>query len=105
MASIVILKRLLERWRTLLERGNQNGLQGLRWLAPEALHEVEPHAAGLAAVHVPEEGIVDYHGVYAIPPRSTCRQFTTFTRPGGCLHLRPSQSTPNRYTLDLISRA
>jgi L-2-hydroxyglutarate oxidase len=53
------------RLHTLLERGNQNGLQGLRWLAPEALREIEPHAAGIAAVHVPEEGIVDYAAVIA----------------------------------------
>jgi L-2-hydroxyglutarate oxidase len=51
------------RLRTLLERGTQNGLRGLRWLSAEELHEIEPHAAGLAAVHVPEEGIVDYAGV------------------------------------------
>lgn len=48
------------RLQTLLERGTQNGLRGLRWLSAEELHEIEPHAAGLAAVHVPEEGIVDY---------------------------------------------
>lgn len=51
------------RLRTLLERGTQNGLRGLRWLGPEALREIEPHAAGIAAVHVPEEGIVDYRAV------------------------------------------
>lgn len=51
------------RLRTLLERGTQNGLQGLRWLGREEFREIEPHAAGLAAVHVPEEGIVDYRAV------------------------------------------
>lgn len=51
------------RLRVLLERGEQNGLKGLRWVEQGALREVEPHAAGLAAVHVPEEGIVDYQGV------------------------------------------
>lgn len=51
------------RLRTLMERGAQNGLRGLRWLSAEELHEIEPHAAGLAAVHAPEEGIVDYSGV------------------------------------------
>lgn len=53
------------RLRTLMERGTQNGLSGLRWLEREAFREIEPHAAGLAAVQVPEEGIVDYHGVCA----------------------------------------
>jgi L-2-hydroxyglutarate oxidase len=51
------------RLRTLLERGTQNGLSGLRWLEQGELREVEPYAAGIAAVHVPQEGIVDYRGV------------------------------------------
>lgn len=29
-------------------------------LAPEEIHEIEPHAAGVAAIRVPEEGIADY---------------------------------------------
>lgn len=53
------------RLHTLIERGTQNGLHGLRWLEREAFREIEPHAAGLAAVQVPEEGIVDFHGVCA----------------------------------------
>lgn len=53
----------VERLRILLERGTQNGLQGLRWLGAGELKEIEPHAAGLAAVHVPQEGIVDYRAV------------------------------------------
>lgn len=48
------------RLRTLFERGQQNGLSGLRWMGPEEFREIEPHASGIAAVHVPEEGIVDY---------------------------------------------
>ncbi len=51
------------RLKILLERGEQNGLRGLRWLDRAQLREIEPHAAGVAAVHVPEEGIVDYEGV------------------------------------------
>jgi len=47
----------------LLERGTSNGLKDLRKLGPEQIREIEPHAAGLAAIHVPEEGIVDYAGV------------------------------------------
>jgi (S)-2-hydroxyglutarate dehydrogenase len=48
----------------LWERGNANGLQGLRRLSSrEEIREIEPHAAGVAAIHVPEEGIVDYRAV------------------------------------------
>jgi len=53
------------RLKTLLERGQQNGLAGLRWLDQAQLREIEPHAAGIAAVHVPAEGIVDYAAVIA----------------------------------------
>lgn len=53
------------RLRQLEERGRANGLQGLRWIAAEEIPGIEPHARGLAALHVPEEGIVDYAGVVA----------------------------------------
>jgi (S)-2-hydroxyglutarate dehydrogenase len=46
--------------RRLLERGRENGLAGLAWLEPAELREIEPHAGGVAAVRVPEEGIVSY---------------------------------------------
>jgi L-2-hydroxyglutarate oxidase len=48
------------RLQALYQRGQDNGLKGLRLLSPEQLREIEPHAAGLAAIHVPEEGIADY---------------------------------------------
>jgi L-2-hydroxyglutarate oxidase len=47
----------------LYERGRQNGLQGLRVLGPTELREIEPHAGGVKALHVPQEGIVDYASV------------------------------------------
>ncbi len=50
----------LPRLDELLERGRANGLRGLRRISREELREKEPHAAGLAALHVPETGIVDY---------------------------------------------
>lgn len=53
------------RLRELETRGRANGLTGLRRLDREGLRALEPHAAGLAALHVPEEGIVDYAAVCA----------------------------------------
>src|ERR1017187_1987033 len=53
----------LPRLENLWERGNANGLLGLRKLNPQQIKEIEPHAAGIAAIHVPQEGIVDYPGV------------------------------------------
>lgn len=55
----------IPRLNNLFERGQSNGLQGLKLLSTAELREREPHAAGLAAIHVPEEGIVDYGGVVA----------------------------------------
>jgi L-2-hydroxyglutarate oxidase len=48
------------RLHSLYQRGQENGLRGLRLLTPEELHQIEPHASGVAAIHVPEEGIADY---------------------------------------------
>src|ERR1700690_4123964 len=45
----------LPRLENLWQRGQANGLQGLRKLTPEQIQEIEPHAAGLAAIHVPQE--------------------------------------------------
>ena len=47
----------------LWQRGNANGLFGLHKLLPAQIKEIEPHAAGIAAIHVPQEGIVDYPAV------------------------------------------
>lgn len=44
----------------LHKRGQQNGLQNLTWLQPEALKEHEPHVNGVAGLFVPQTGIVDY---------------------------------------------
>ena len=44
------------------ERGQANGVQ-CELIDAERLHELEPHAAGIRAIHVPEAGIVDYQQV------------------------------------------
>ncbi|MGA2449522.1 MAG: L-2-hydroxyglutarate oxidase [Polyangiaceae bacterium] len=44
----------------LERRGRANGLMGIRRLGPEELREIEPNAAGVAALSVPETAIVDY---------------------------------------------
>jgi L-2-hydroxyglutarate oxidase len=53
----------LPRLRDLHERGLANGLEGLRMLGPQEMREIEPHAGGVAALRVPQEGIVDYQKV------------------------------------------
>jgi (S)-2-hydroxyglutarate dehydrogenase len=56
----------LSRLQDLFERGQQNGLKDLKMLSPEQMKEIEPHVAGVAAIRVPEEGIVDYGRVCAV---------------------------------------
>jgi len=53
----------LPRLDDLLERGRRNGLRGLRRLGPDEAREIEPHVRCRAAIHVPEEGIVDFGAV------------------------------------------
>ncbi len=50
----------VERLRALHERGTANGLEGLRWMSRDEMREIEPHVGGVAALRVPQEGIVDY---------------------------------------------
>lgn len=49
----------------LARRGRANGIAGLRTLNGEELREVEPHVAGVRALHVPGSGIIDYGAVAA----------------------------------------
>lgn len=44
----------------LLDRGKQNGLEGMTVLNKKELAEYEPHVTGVAGIHVPQTGIVDY---------------------------------------------
>ena len=50
----------MPRLQDLLERGQANGVAGLRMLGPEELREFEPHASGVAALLVPGTGVTDY---------------------------------------------
>ena len=47
----------------LERRGRANGVPGLRRLDADGIRELEPHAAGVAALYSPETGIVDFRAV------------------------------------------
>jgi L-2-hydroxyglutarate oxidase len=53
----------VERLDSLHMRGMQNSLLGLRRLNGDEIKDFEPHVAGLAGLHVPQTGIVDFVGV------------------------------------------
>src|SRR5262245_12895535 len=46
----------------IFDRGQANGVR-CEMIGPERLRELEPHAAGIRAIHVPEAGIVNYRQV------------------------------------------
>ena len=52
----------LSQLQKIFERGQQNGVQ-CQLIDRDRLLELEPHCAGIRAIHVPESGIVDYPGV------------------------------------------
>lgn len=55
----------LPRLQTLYERGVANGVPELSLIDPERLREIEPHSAGIKAIHSPRTAIVDFPGVAA----------------------------------------
>jgi len=79
------------RLHDLYDRGQKNGLKGLRLLNRREMLEIEPEVAGIEAVHVPEEGIVDYTQVCQAMRRKienaggkvVCRAKVTRLRPRG----------------------
>lgn len=46
--------------KTLFERGQQNGLNGLKLLSKGELKEYEPYVNGMEGIFVPQTGIIDY---------------------------------------------
>lgn len=59
---VAVCEDELPKMHDIFARGQANGVK-CELIGPERLRELEPHAAGIAAIHVPEAGIVDYPGV------------------------------------------
>lgn len=82
----------LSRLRDLHERGMKNGLQGLKLLDREEMLEIEPHVGGLAALRVPQEGIVDYPKVCEVLVGRIRAQGGEVTTGARVIGLRPASS-------------
>jgi (S)-2-hydroxyglutarate dehydrogenase len=82
----------LPRLQALHERGRQNGLQGLKLLKPEEMREIEPHVGGVAALRVPQEGIVDYSSVCAALLKKIQAQGSCVVTRAKVTRLRPTAS-------------
>jgi L-2-hydroxyglutarate oxidase LhgO len=61
---IVALNELeLPRLEELHRRGTANGVEGLEWLEPAQLRDIEPHCVGVRALWSPNTGIIDFSRV------------------------------------------
>ncbi len=56
-------KEQLPLLQKLFDRGLQNGLSQNRMISREEMREIEPHVDGLAGIHVPYTGIINYRKV------------------------------------------
>lgn len=80
----------------LYQRGQQNGLTGLKKLSVGGMREIEPHVTGVAGMFVPQTGIIDYKQVSE-------RYADKFRELGGDIRLaeRVEQVTPGN-TLTVV---
>jgi 2-hydroxyglutarate dehydrogenase len=62
---VAVHERELPALEELERRGRENGVPGLARIGPGEIREIEPHAAGLAALHSPRTGVVDFTRVAA----------------------------------------
>jgi (S)-2-hydroxyglutarate dehydrogenase len=47
----------------IFNNGSANGVEGIEKIGPEQIRQIEPQAAGIAGIHVPSAGIIDFIGV------------------------------------------
>lgn len=81
---VAVEENELARMEMLLERGPQNGVVCNR-ITPAQIREIEPHCAGLAGIHVPEAGVVDYAQV--------CRRLAEIIKERGSRVVTSAQAT------------
>eukprot|EP01133_Synstelium_polycarpum_P007504 gene7504-8780_t len=86
----------------LYQRGLANGIKGLRMIDPVELKKIEPEITGIAAIHSPNTGIVDYHAV-------TMSFGRDIQRMGGDIHLNFEANNfvhhPENNTITITSAA
>ncbi|RQV97241.1 MAG: L-2-hydroxyglutarate oxidase [Calditrichaeota bacterium] len=64
-----VSKEELSQLEMLRERGEANGIKGIKKLSDREINEYEPHATGLAGLLIPDTGIVDYTDVCEVMAR------------------------------------
>jgi L-2-hydroxyglutarate oxidase len=88
---VAVEKREFPALERIYERGQANEVR-CEMIGAERLHELEPHAAGIRAIHVPDAGIVDYKGV--------CARLAQHITAGGGTILTHARVTAIRANLD-----
>jgi (S)-2-hydroxyglutarate dehydrogenase len=99
----------LPRLDELERRGRANGVPGLRRLTETELREIEPHCRGVAALHSPATGIVDFAAVArsiageleasGVPVVTGCGVKAVEQRPGRLALLHPGGETCARFAV------
>jgi L-2-hydroxyglutarate oxidase len=83
----------LPRLDELERRGRQNEVPGLRRLGGDEIAEIEPHARGVAALHSPETGVVDFARVAASYAGDVEKEGGTVVTGAGVRSLTPRGET------------
>lgn len=60
---VAVSEEEIPRLKSLADRAEANGLTGVEWVTREAMQEKEPYVHGLAALWIPQTGIVDFRRV------------------------------------------
>lgn len=60
---VAVTEKEISLLENILDRGNKNGLVGLKRLTREEVKEIEPHVECVAGIFVPQTGIIDYSEV------------------------------------------
>ena len=99
----------LPRLDEIERRGRANGVPGLRRLTETELREIEPHCRGVAALHSPATGIVDFAAVArsiagelevrGVPVVTGCGVNAVEQRPGRLALLHPGGETRARFAV------
>lgn len=79
------------RLEELLHRGNANGVPGLRLIGQDELRELEPHAAGVKAIHSPHTAILSFAEVARVLARTLREGGVTFRLGMGVIGGRVTQ--------------
>lgn len=57
---VVTQKKELNNLEKILQNGQENGIEGIEKIGPDRIKEIEPACEGIAAIHVPGAGIIDF---------------------------------------------